>query len=121
MKPTVVLQTDFGNGGGGVMAGVIKSVDPEVPVYDFDHFIEAFNTIAASASLSGAVPYWPSGTVFVSVAASEAPEEYVSCSCIIGGFCGINHVSFSSRMAIICHHPDIMISFHFLTHVHSLL
>ena len=28
MKPTVVLQTDFGNGGGGVMAGVIKSVDP---------------------------------------------------------------------------------------------
>ena len=39
MKPTVVLQTDFGNGGGGVMAGVIRSVDPEVPVYDFDHFI----------------------------------------------------------------------------------
>ena len=55
MKPTVVLQTDFGNGGGGVMAGVIRSVDPEVPVYDFDHYIEAFNTIAASASLSGAV------------------------------------------------------------------
>ena len=41
MKPTVVLQTDFGNGGGGVMAGVIRSVDPEVPVYDFDHYIEA--------------------------------------------------------------------------------
>ena len=79
MKPTVVLQTDFGNGGGGVMAGVIKSVDPEVPVYDFDHFIEAFNTIAASASLSGAVPYWPSGTVFVSVVDPGVGTERRSC------------------------------------------
>ena len=39
MKPTVVLQTDFGRGGGGVMAGVIKSIDPEGSVYDFEHFI----------------------------------------------------------------------------------
>ena len=79
MKPTVVLQTDFGNGGGGVMAGVIRSVDPEVPVYDFDHFIEAFNTVAASASLSGAVPYWPSGTVFVSVVDPGVGTERRSC------------------------------------------
>ena len=79
MKPTVVLQTDFGNGGGGVMAGVIRSVDPEVPVYDFDHYIEAFNTIAASASLSGAVPYWPSGTVFVSVVDPGVGTERRSC------------------------------------------
>ena len=79
MKPTVVLQTDFGNGGGGVMAGVIKSVDPEVPVYDFDHYIEAFNTIAASSSLSGAVPYWPPGTVFVSVIDPGVGTERRSC------------------------------------------
>ena len=79
MKPTVVLQTDFGNGGGGVMAGVIRSVDPEVPVYDFDHYIEAFNTVAASASLSGAVPYWPPGTVFVSVVDPGVGTERRSC------------------------------------------
>lgn len=61
------------------MAGVIRSVDPEVPVYDFDHFIEAFNTVAASASLSGAVPYWPSGTVFVSVVDPGVGTERRSC------------------------------------------
>ena len=79
MKPTVVLQTDFGNGGGGVMTGVIRSVDPEVPVYDFDHYIEAFNTLAASASLSGAVPFWPAGTIFVSVVDPGVGTERRSC------------------------------------------
>lgn len=79
MKPTVVLQTDFGNGGGGVMAGVIKSVDPEVPVYDFDHYIEPFNTQAASASLSGAVTFWPAGTIFVSVVDPGVGTDRRSC------------------------------------------
>lgn len=79
MKPTVVLQTDFGNGGGGVMAGVIRSVDPEVPVYDFDHYIEAYNPVAASSSLSGAVPYWPAGTVFVSVVDPGVGTDRRSC------------------------------------------
>ena len=50
-----------------------------LPVYDFDHFIEAFNTVAASASLSGAVPYWPSGTVFVSVVDPGVGTERRSC------------------------------------------
>ena len=67
MKPTVVLQTDFGRGGGGVMAGVIKNIDAEVPVYDFDHYIDPFNVIAASASLTQVIGIWPSGTIFVSV------------------------------------------------------
>lgn len=67
MKPTVVLQTDFGSGGGGVMAGVIKNIDCEVPVYDFDHYIEPFNVKAASASLTQVVHIWPAGTIFVSV------------------------------------------------------
>ena len=39
MKPTVVFQTDFGSGGGGVLAGVVKTIDREVSVYDFDHNI----------------------------------------------------------------------------------
>ena len=67
MKPTVVLQTDFGSGGGGSMTGVIKSIDAEVGVYDFEHFIEPFNVVAASASLTRVTGVWPSGTVFVSV------------------------------------------------------
>ena len=67
MKPTVVLQTDFGSGGGGSMAGVIKSIDAEVNVYDFEHFVEPFNVVAASASLSRVTGVWPSGTIFVSV------------------------------------------------------
>ncbi len=67
MKPTVVFQTDFGAGGGGAMAGVVKSIDEAVPVYDFDHFIEPFNVRAAAYSLSTVTSFWPAGTVFVSV------------------------------------------------------
>lgn len=67
MKPTVVFQTDFGSGGGGVLAGVVKSVDPEVGVYDFNHDIEAYNVRDAAYQLSTVVAAWPAGTVFVSV------------------------------------------------------
>lgn len=67
MKPTVVFQTDFGNGGGGAMAGVVKSIDSSVPVYDFDHYIEPYDVRAAAYNLSTVTPYWPCGTVFVSV------------------------------------------------------
>ena len=79
MKPTVVLQTDFGNGGGGVMAGVIKSIDAEVPVYDFDHYIEPFNVAAASASLTQVTGIWPSGTIFVSVVDPGVGTKRRSC------------------------------------------
>ena len=67
MKPTVVFQTDFGAGGGGVLAGVVKCIDQEVPVYDFTHEIAPFDIRDASYQLSSIVGYWPSGTVFVSV------------------------------------------------------
>ena len=67
MKPTVVFQTDFGSGGGGVLAGVVKTIDPEVSVYDFDHNIEPFNIRQSAYQISTMVPYWPSGTIFVSV------------------------------------------------------
>ncbi len=67
MKPTVVFQTDFGSGGGGVLAGVVKMIDPAVPVYDFDHNIEAYNIRAAAYAMSSLIPYWPAGTIFVSV------------------------------------------------------
>ena len=67
MKPTVVFMTDFGSGGGAVLAGVVKSVAPELGVYDFDHNIEPYNIRQAAYQLSTVVPFWPAGTVFVSV------------------------------------------------------
>ena len=79
MKPTVVLQTDFGSGGGGSMTGVIKSIDAEVSVYDFEHFIEPFNVVAASASLTRVTGVWPSGTIFVSVVDPGVGTERRSC------------------------------------------
>lgn len=79
MKPTVVLQSDFGSGGGGSMAGVIKSIDPEVNVYDFEHFVEPFNVVAASASLSRIIKVWPAGTVFVSVVDPGVGTERRTC------------------------------------------
>ena len=67
MKPTIVFMTDFGAGGGGAMAGVVKSVCPELGVYDFTHDIEPYNIRQAAYELSSVVPFWPAGTYFVCV------------------------------------------------------
>ncbi|MBQ1467376.1 MAG: SAM-dependent chlorinase/fluorinase [Solobacterium sp.] len=67
MKPLIVFQTDFGIGGGSAMRGTCLKVDPELKVYDANHTIEKFNVRAAGRSLRMLVPYWPSGTIFVSV------------------------------------------------------
>ncbi len=67
MKPCVVVQTDFGLGGGGVMHGTIKMVDPELQVFDANHQVEKFNVRMAARSLNHLVPYWPEGTIFISV------------------------------------------------------
>lgn len=49
------------------MAGVVKSVDPELGVYDFTHDIGPYDVREAAYQLSTVVPYWPAGTFFVSV------------------------------------------------------
>ena len=67
MKPIIVMQTDFGVGGGSAMYGTIKKVDPEVEVFDSRLLIEKFNVKEASRSLKNCVAYWPAGTIFVSV------------------------------------------------------
>ena len=79
MKPTVVFMTDFGSGGGAVLAGVVKSVDPELGVYDFDHNIEPYNIRQAAYQLSTVVPFWPAGTVFVSVVAASVETDRRGC------------------------------------------
>ena len=67
MKPIIVLQTDFGDGGGGAMTGVIKSIDRELEVIDYNHNIEPFNIPSAAFGINFILPVWPAGTVFVSV------------------------------------------------------
>ena len=67
MKGAIVIQTDFGNGGGSAMRGTCKIVDPELDIYEVNHTITKFNIPQAARSLHGYVSYWPEGTVFVSV------------------------------------------------------
>src|ERR1700722_9476910 len=67
----VVFQSDFGLKDGAVseMKGVAMGVSPELKLYDLTHEIPAFNIWEAAYRLQQSVPYWPAGTVFVSVVA----------------------------------------------------
>jgi S-adenosylmethionine hydrolase len=68
-KGIVVFQTDFGLKDGAVsaMKGVATGVDPDVRLYDLTHEIPAYNIWEAAYRLQQTAPYWPAGTVFVSV------------------------------------------------------
>lgn len=65
----VVLQTDFGVKDGAVaaMKGVAYGVDPALAAFDLTHEIPAFDVWQAGYRLQQTVPFWPAGTVFVSV------------------------------------------------------
>ena len=68
-KAAVVFQSDFGLKDGAVsaMKGVAVEVDPTLKLYDLTHEIPVFNTWEAAYRLQQTAPYWPAGTVFVSV------------------------------------------------------
>lgn len=65
----VVFQSDFGLKDGAVsaMKGVAMSISPDLKLFDLTHEIPAYNTWEAAYRLEQTVPYWPEGTVFVSV------------------------------------------------------
>ena len=65
----VVFQTDFGLKDGAVcaMKGVAMKVDSSLKLFDLTHEIPAYNIWEAAYRLNQTVPYWPEGTVFVSV------------------------------------------------------
>ena len=65
----VVFQSDFGLKDGAVseMKGVAVGVSPDLKLFDLTHEIPAYNIWEASYRLRQTVPYWPAGTVFVSV------------------------------------------------------
>lgn len=69
MKPAIVIQTDFSLTWSAVaqMKGVMKQVDPTLEIVDLCHDIKKFDPWEASLSLQATEPYWPKGTIFVSV------------------------------------------------------
>lgn len=69
MNGFLVFQSDFGISDGAVAAmfGVALSVDENLRVFNLTHDIPPFDTFEASYRLLQAVPYWPKGTIFVSV------------------------------------------------------
>ncbi|MBS0031343.1 SAM hydrolase/SAM-dependent halogenase family protein [Chitinophaga sp. 22321] len=65
----LVFQSDFGLKDGAVsaMKGVATGVSRDLKLYDLTHEIPAYNIWEAAYRLEQTVPYWPAGTVFVSV------------------------------------------------------
>ncbi|WP_149241572.1 S-adenosyl-l-methionine hydroxide adenosyltransferase family protein [Dyadobacter sp. 32] len=65
----LVFQSDFGLKDGAVsaMKGVAIGIDPNLRIHDVTHEIPAYNIWEASYRLMQTAPYWPKGTVFVSV------------------------------------------------------
>ena len=69
MKPILVFQTDFTYKEGAVssMYGVVKSVDRELEIMDGTHELAQYDTWNASYRLYQSLPFWPEGTIYVSV------------------------------------------------------
>ena len=65
----LVLQSDFGLKDGAVsaMKGVAIGISPQLKIFDLTHDIPAYNIWEAAYRLVQTVPYYPVGTVFVSV------------------------------------------------------
>lgn len=65
----LVFMTDFGVKDGAVsaMKGVAFGVDPGVHSYDLTHEIPPYSIWQGAYRLSQAAPYWPTGSVFVTV------------------------------------------------------
>ena len=69
MRNFLVMQTDFSlkSAAVSVMHGVSYQVDRELVVEDISHEVAKWSPYAASVNLAYTLPYWPEGTVFVSV------------------------------------------------------
>ncbi|MGO2696713.1 SAM hydrolase/SAM-dependent halogenase family protein [Bavariicoccus seileri] len=65
----LVVQSDFGQADGAVSAmyGVAYQVSEKLTISDLTHDIEPYNIHDASYRLMQTTPYWPKGTVFVSI------------------------------------------------------
>lgn len=68
-SPLIVLLTDYGitDHFVGVLKGVIAVIAPGIPIVDLTHAIPAGDVRRAALTLWQAVPYFPSGSVFLCV------------------------------------------------------
>jgi S-adenosylmethionine hydrolase len=67
--PTVVFMTDFGvlDDSVALCKGVMYSIAPELRIVDLTHGVTPFSILDGARFLYGASPYFPAGTVFVTV------------------------------------------------------
>ena len=65
----LVVQTDFGLADGSVaaMKGVALGIEPRLVIHDLTHQIPPYDIREAALRLRQTMPWWPAGTVFVSV------------------------------------------------------
>jgi hypothetical protein len=68
-EQALVIQTDFGTRDGAVaaMKGVAVGVSDALKIFDLSHENAPFDVWEAAYRLKQTAPYWPAGTVFVSV------------------------------------------------------
>src|SRR6202521_4710375 len=67
--PTVVFMTDFGvvDDSVALCKGVMYSIAPELRIVDLTHEVTPFSILDGARVPAGASPYFPAGTVFVTV------------------------------------------------------
>ena len=67
--PTIVFMTDFGvaNDAVAICKGVMWSIAPDLRIVDLTHQVPPYSILDGARFLAGASPYYPSGTVFVTV------------------------------------------------------
>lgn len=81
----VIIQTDFGTGSVSVSAmhGVCAVVHPDLRVDDGNNAVKQFDVLSASDSLMYLLPYWPQGSVFVSVVDPGVGTSRRSCVALL--------------------------------------
>jgi S-adenosyl-L-methionine hydrolase (adenosine-forming) len=67
--PIIAILTDFGEKDFFVpsMKGVIKGINPDVHIVDISHQVPSYDIQAGAFVLNAVFPYFPAGTVFLSV------------------------------------------------------
>jgi S-adenosylmethionine hydrolase len=68
-RPTIVFMTDFGtaNDAVAICRAVIYGIVPEVRLTDITHQVTPYSIEEASRFLLGVTPYYPAGTIFLTV------------------------------------------------------
>ncbi len=87
MNGIITLLTDFGTEDEyvGVMKGVILSVNPAATIVDISHGIDPQNLIKAAFMIQAVLPYFPEGTVHLSVTDPGVGTDRAILALSIGG------------------------------------